>query len=155
MFWAGWIFNSCESFQFPTQANTHTVYVVEWGKYGLGANHQSLFPQLSYQCHWQLLLEEGWREQGKKPRGGQTRKETNNQANSVGKKQAKSSLLVNSLVSESLSGYDSAYGILAWWLSPVMLSVQSALIMDVRRCVRCHLHIACTLRIHKAGTCAH
>lgn len=63
-------------------------------------------PQLSYQCHWQLLLEDGWKEQGAKPKGERTI--VRKQSNSTGKKQTKSSLPVNSLVCESLYGHDSS-----------------------------------------------
>lgn len=94
-------------------------------------------------------------------RAEQTGNETNNQANSAGKKQTKifplfpSPSRQKSLVPERLSGRDSVRGIPAWWQLPVTLSAQSALVMDVTRCARCHLHIARTVRFHKAGTCTH
>lgn len=143
--------DSCEAFQFAVQVNTFRVYVFGWGKNRLWANHHAL------SCHIIVSGNYCLKKEGKA--GDKTQrwedKERNNQANSVGKKQTISSTFpVDSVIFESLSGYDSAYGILTWWRFPVMLSVQSAL-MDVRKCARCHLHIPCTLWIHKAGTCTH
>lgn len=48
---------------------------------------------------------------------------------------------LSSLVSECPSGCDSAYSIPALWQLPVTQSEQSALVMDVMRRMRCHLHI--------------
>lgn len=134
---------------------THFMFF-GWGKSRLWANHLSLFPQLSYNCQWQLLLEEG-----RRGAGTETQRWEDWDRKTIKQtlwERSKQNLLLsssNSLLSESLSGYDSAYGILAWWQLPVMLSVQSALIIDVRRCARCHLHIQCTLIFHKARSCTH
>lgn len=89
------------------------------------ANH-FIFPQLSDHSKQQLLLMEGRREQDKQ-RNKQSRKLS-------GKEASKIILCQQSDFWKPLSIWQCLW-------HPVMLSVRSVLIMDVRGCVRCHLHI--------------
>lgn len=89
------------------------------------ANH-FISPQLSDHSKQQLLLMEGRREQDK---------QRNKQSGKLGGKEASKIILFQQ------SDFWKPLSIWQCLWHPVMLSVQSVLIMDVRGCVRCHLHI--------------
>lgn len=52
------------SFKNFQNSSQNIVYDAGWGQNRLQVNDHPHFPQLSYQCHWQLVLEKGCREKG-------------------------------------------------------------------------------------------
>lgn len=55
------------SFKIFQNSNQNIVYDAAWGKNRLRVNDRPHFPQLSYQCHWQLVPEKGCGAKGTKP----------------------------------------------------------------------------------------